>query len=322
MLKNLNIPSFKEITDIIIPYIKLADKNKWLLILLTLIVMYLVYKCFNANLSIEEGFSLNDNKAYVLKNKNLYDEFYVALYDDLVEDPNKVEGEMLQVMEVCKMDKSSKVLDVGCGTGHHVSYMKENDVDVIGLDNSQAMINKSKKNYPKCKFIRANATDSFAFSTNDFTHITCFYFTLYYMKDKKNFFENCNNWLVDKGYLVIHLVDKYKFDPIINAGDPFSILDVQNYSKDRINSSIVEFNTFSYSSKFNLIENSNIAKFIETFKFKDNGRIRQNEHVLYMDKQTSIVSTAKDSGFTFVDRIDLATISYENQFLYVLQNNK
>ena len=322
MLKNLNIPSFKEITNIIIPYIKLVDNKKWILILFTLIVMYLVYKSFIYNLPIEEGFSLNDNKPYVFKNKNLYDEFYVSLYDDLVEDPNKVEGEMLQVMEVCKMDDSSKVLDVGCGTGHHVSYMKEKRVNVLGVDNSQAMINKSKENYPNCRFIRANATDSFAFSMNDFTHITCFYFTLYYMKDKKNFFENCNNWLVDKGYLVIHLVNKYKFDPIINAGDPLSILDVQKYSKDRINKSIVEFDTFSYSSNFKLIENSNVGKFIETFKFKDNGRVRQNEHVLYMDKQNSIVKMAKDSGFTFVDRIDLGTISYENQFLYVFQNNK
>lgn len=323
MLKNLNIPSFKEIINTFIPYIKSVDNNKWILILLTLIVMYLVYKCYKHKLTIEEGFSSNDNKPYVLKNKNLYDEFYVALYDDLVEDSNKVEGEMLQVIEVSKMDKSSsKVLDVGCGTGHHVSYMKNNGFNVIGLDKSQAMINKCKENYPDCKFLRANATDSFAFSTNEFTHITCFYFTLYYIKDKKGFFENCNNWINDKGYLVIHLVDKYKFDPIVNAGDPFSILDVQKYSNERINSSIVEFNTFSYSSDFKLTDNSNIAKFIETFKFKDNGRIRQNEHILYMEKQNSIVNMAKDCGFTFVDRIDLATISYENQFLYVLQNNK
>ena len=322
MLNKLDIPSYKEITNMFMSYIKMVDTNKWVLTMLALLVVYLLYKCSETNLTMEEGFSLNDSKPYVLKNKNLYDDFYVSLYDDLVEDNNKVSGEMMQVMEVSKMDKTSRVLDVGSGTGHHVGYIKEKGINVIGLDNSQAMINKSKENYPNCKFIRGNANDSFAFSSNEFTHVTCFYFTLYYIKDKKNFFENCNNWLKDKGYLVIHLVDKYKFDPIVNAGDPFSILNVQNYSNDRIESSIVEFKTFSYNSNFKLIEKSNLAKFIETFKFKDNGRIRQNEHDLYMEKQNPIIDMAKNAGFTVVDRIDLGTISYENQFLYVLQNNK
>ena len=38
--------------------------------------------------------------------------------------------------------------------------------------------------------------------------------------------------------------------------------------------------------------------------------------------QNEIIQMVKDAGFSFVDRIDLGTIGYENQFIYVFQNSK
>ena len=100
------------------------------------------------------------------------------------------------------------------------------------------------------------------------------------------------------------------------------ILNAQDYTDKRIENSIVEFHDFSYRSKFSILQDSNIAKFTETFKFKDKGQVRQNEHILYMENQNEIIRMVKDSGFSFKERIDLGVIGYENQFLYIFQNNK
>ena len=325
MLKNLNIPSFKEISNVFSPFIKLADNNKWILLLIMLLIMYLFFKFSETLVGAynQEGFTSSDtDQRYIFKNKHIYDEFYVKIYDELIEDPNKIEGELLQVIEVSKMDKNSKILDLGSGTGHHVGYLQERGMNVTGLDKSNNMIKQSKQNYPDANFINGDMGDSFLFSSDQFTHITCFYFTLYYEKNKKHLFENCNNWLKDKGYLIFHLVDKFNFDPIVNAADPMHVIDPQHYTDKRIENSIVVFNDFTYKSKFTIIENTNRAKFTELFKFKKNGNIRQNEHILYMERQNEIIQMVKDSGFSFVDRIDLATIGYENQFIYVFQNSK
>lgn len=322
MLKNLNIPSLKEILDLFKPIIKLADNNKWIIILLMLIAMYLIYKCSSATINNKEGFEINQDERYIFKNKDIYDDFYVSIYDILVEDPQKVEGEVSNMIEATKMNKDSKILDVGSGTGHHVGYMDSLGLNVVGLDRSGSMITESKEIYPNAKFIQGNSGDSFQFSSNEFTHISCLYFTLYYMKDKKHFFENCNNWLKDNGYLILHLVDKYNFDPIINAGDPMHIINPQDYVDKRIESSVVEFDEFSYKSKFTILEHSNVAKFTETFKFKESGRVRENEHILYMERQNEIIKMVESTGFVYKNRIDLAEIGYESQFLYVFQNNK
>ena len=42
-------------------------------------------------------------------------------------------------------------------------------------------------------------------------HVTCLYFTIYYIKDKENF-SNCFYWLKPGGVLLLHLVDVNKFD--------------------------------------------------------------------------------------------------------------
>ena len=49
-----------------------------------------------------------------------------------------------------------KVLDVGCGTGFYTEAFRQLGCETIGLDYSEVALEKSKNNFPHCKFIQMN----------------------------------------------------------------------------------------------------------------------------------------------------------------------
>ena len=161
--------------------------------------------------------------------------------------------------------------------------------------------------------------DTFLFPRDKFTHITAFYFTIYYLKDKKQFFENSYSWLKPNGYLVIHLVDKLKFDPILNSADPLTLINPQDYSEKRLTKSAVVFDKFEYFSNFNLEEKGS-AYFNEKFKF-ENGDVRINQHELFMEDRRHILDLAIQCGFTSYKYVDLSDINYNGQYIYILKKN-
>ena len=119
------------------------------------------------------------------------------------------------------------------------------------------------------------------------------------------------------GCLILHVVDRAKFDPILPPGNPLYIVSPQKYAKERITKTKVTFNEFVYNSNFSLDESNDKAVFEEKFKFND-GKVRKQEQVLYMEDSDDIVSMATDAGFVIQGRIDLVKCAYEHQFLYIL----
>ena len=255
---------------------------------------------------------------------SIYNDFYASIYDDLVFNKNKNDYEIIKWKKITEPNKDSVVLDIGSGTGHHVSSIKEHGYKVIGIDVSPSMVSQSKKTYPELTFKVADAVNPDIFSDQSFTHITCFYFTLYYIKNKQDFFENCIRWLTPGGFLAIHVVNRDKFDPILPAGNPFSIVSPQKYAKKRITSTTVKFDQFEYKSNFDLkeeIHNEEEPNAImkETFKNLKNGNVTQNEHKLYMNTQAEILDIAKSVGFIIIAKIDLIECQYDSQYVYILQ---
>ena len=172
--------------------------------------------------------------------------------------------------------------------------------------------------FPKEEFIYGNALKPMNFQPNSFNLITCLYFTIYYIKDKEQLFKNVSLWLKPGGYFILHLVDKHNFNPMVPAGDPFMIISPQNYTDERIKDTTVHFDNFKYKSNFALPE-KNKAIFKEYFKFKDSNRVRQNDHVFYMENQKTIVQLAKNVGLKLQDVIDMSPCAYDHQYLYIFQ---
>lgn len=264
---------------------------------------------------LRETFS--DKNKFVYKNADLYDDFYADIYDDLVHHPGKNKFEVGKIM---KYVKSGRVLDIGSGTGHHLGALHKEGLDCVGIDSSKAMVKFAKAKFPDINFIYGNALKHMAFQPNSFDLITCLYFTIYYIKDKEQFLRNVTLWLKKGGYFVLHLVDKKRFNPIVPAGEPFTIISPQNYSDTRIEDSVVDFDQFKYKSNFSLPE-KNKGVFKEYFKFKNSNKVRQNDHIFYMENQKEIVQMASNLGLKLVDTIDMSACNYDNQYLYVFQKN-
>jgi SAM-dependent methyltransferase len=259
-----------------------------------------------------------DGDTVILSNEQLYDEFFAKVYDSIVDGDTRQNAETGLTLSWAKgfrpEPESIQVLDIGCGTGGDVNYFKKAGVGkVVGLDASESMIAAARKKFPKNDYRVGEAEVIGQFAAAEFNLITLYYFTYYYLRDPDMMFRNAFNWLQPGGCLVIHLVNREKFDPILEAASPFVAFSIQKYAKERITTSKVSFDKFDYEADFQL-EGSR-AEFREEFKFK-NGKKRRQVHNLRMPKMEEVVARAEQNGFVYKQFIDLTAIGYEYQYLF------
>lgn len=304
--------SIKSITNI---YNKMSNFGKILLFIVIFLILIVFFNSISKTTLGKEGYEQND-KFLFKKGEEVYDDFYANIYDYLVYNNLKDDYETMTIVNKTEPTSESVILDIGSGTGHHVAKMADKDLNVIGIDISPSMVKKAKENFPQYNFKLGDALNKDVFQHNEFTHIMCLYFTIYYFKDKRMFFDNCMDWLMPGGYLIVHLVNRQRFDPILPPGNPLYIVSPQKYAKKRITHTKIKFNEFAYRSDFNLDEGRNIATFEEKFKF-ENGKVRKQEQVLYMENTEDIIIMAQDSGFILQGKIDLVKCAYEYQYLYI-----
>jgi len=295
-------------------YTKSSTWCKILLFITLLLLLVLVFKGLDKK-GKREGFEQTDQ--FLIKSgPDIYDNFYADIYDYLVFNNLKDDYEVGEIINKTTPSSKSKILDIGCGTGHHVASLGAKGLNVIGIDISPSMVAKAKENFPDYEFQVGDALNGGEFEPDSFTHIMCMYFTVYYIKDKETFFSNCFKWLMPGGYFIIHVVDRHNFDPILPPGNPLLYVSPQRYAKKRITSTKVQFTDFSYNADFQLDDKTDKAKFVEKIKH-DNGKVRKNEHTMYMPEEQVIIDEIQAVGFIMESKIDLLQCQYEYQYLYV-----
>tara|TARA_B100000674_G_C37920646_1_gene953108 strand:- start:315 stop:1271 length:957 start_codon:yes stop_codon:yes gene_type:complete len=303
---------FKTLTKLPKLFIKLPTLHK---LLILLIVAFVISSyAFNK----KEGFE-QASKFIVKKGNDVYDDFYCSIYDDLVFDDTKNNYEVVHLKRTGGINEKSTVLDIGCGRGHHVGHYNKTGVKAEGLDISPSMIKLAKQEYPGSSFKVGDALDSSCFQYDYASHIICLYFTIYSIEDKVKFFRNCFDWLKPGGKLIIHLVNRDKFDPILNSANPLTLVNAQKYAKERLTKSVVKFKDFLYKATFVPDNENDKAHFYESFKDDATKNTRKNEHILYMESQKDILTKAKSVGFIMDSKIDMVGCQYEYQYLYFLQ---
>jgi SAM-dependent methyltransferase len=291
----------------------------WAKVLIVSILILALFVYLNNRSTKQEGFG-NKEELKLLEGNEIYDEFYANVYDALTYAHPKNEFEMQVIKKDAKATSQSVILDIGSGTGHHVKQFKELGItNATGVDKSQAMIKKAKELYPDNKYVYGDALNSKLFKSGQFTHITCFYFTIYYFKDKKRFFENCYNWLKPGGHLIVHVVDNEMFDPILPPANPLKMVSPQRYAKKRIMHSNVIFDEFKYNAEFDLKDDDK-ATFTEKFTTRDTNKLfRKNKHEMFMEDDGRIAAIAQTCGFLVAEKLHMVKAEYEFQYLYVFQ---
>ena len=250
------------------------DLSGWAIILILVLILLIVVATFNTitnrNKSFnQEGFIQQD--VFTLKEgPEIYDDFYASIYDQLVFNQAKDNYEIGEIINATKPTSESIVLDIGSGTGHHVALLEAQGIKSTGVDSSAAMVKKASENYPQFNFVEGNVMDSSLFMPGSYTHILCLYFSIYYFKDKMAFFNNTMKWLMPGGFLVVHVVERDMFDPILPPANPLFLVSPQRYAKERITQSKVMFNNMEYVANFNLDADKNVAKMMATRRARIN----------------------------------------------------
>jgi len=304
-------------------YSLLTTKNPNKMWLRNLVILFIIILCITLYKYVycsqlgKEGFEQKDK--FVLKRDNdIYDNFYVEIYDKLHKPENQLDYLFTFVHSNTQSSPESIFLDVGSGTGDLVNKLKNSGYYAYGIDKSKAMIEKCQDKFPENECKCGNISDPLEFEKGTFSHILCTNKTIYEIENKYQFFNNCYFWLKPGGYLILHLVEPSKFDATIPAGKSY-VSNPQNYSKSRVTDTYIDFIDFNYRAKYDL-KNENIAVVKETFTDAATNNIRQNELTLYMDPIENILKMAKRNGFIVQGKSDMKSFNQdENQFIYILE---
>ena len=288
-----------------------------LVCLLVLAVGFMLFRTFFDNMIGKEGFAQLE-KFVVKTNGDAYDDFYAQIYDSIhLPDPKK---EFAEIFKVVNPDSNSVILEVGSGTGTALNLLTDSGASCIGIDKSDAMISVAKDKFGEdLPIIKGDATEPTTFERNRFTHIFCLDFTIYEIENKDAFFTNCRYWLQNGGCLILHLVDKTKFNKVVKAGLPPFIENPQKHVQDSIDKTEIDFHHFTYQSKYKINLNQP-STMVETFTDGTTNHVRQNERTLYMDTDDVVLNIARKCGFSQHAKISMQPINDdEHQNIYILQ---
>ena len=284
---------------------------------------------------LSEGFTSgatdsDKSRTVWFENDELYDEFYASVYDNLTQLAGRYPQEVSLIMHQWKKTAEADTMDIlDCGSGSGIAsiyFAKQGVNSVIGLDKSEAMLRRARNvtlvaglpsnERDTVTFLQGDMQQQATFKAGQFSHAAALFFTIYYSNDIAGLFNNFYYWIRPGGQLAIEVVNKYKFDPLLESATPFVGLSLQRYSKKRLTTSKVEFDKFSYEAEFDLQDPQ--AEFRETFRFKDKS-VRRQRHTMNMRDIKDIVHLAQTAGWKYTGNIDLMTAGFE--YAYVLMFN-
>ena len=297
--------------------------------------MWLIWEDKYSKVSgLKEGFTTgvesesDKSRTIWFENNELYDTFYASVYDNLTQLAGRYPQEVSLIMHQWKKTAAADTMDIlDCGSGTGIAsiyFAKQGVKSVIGLDKSDAMLRRArevtllaanieKEQRESVSFIQGDMLQQMTFSPGQFSHAALLFFTIYYSSDTAGIFNNLFHWIRPGGQLAIEVVNKYKFDPLLEAATPFVGLSLQRYSDKRVTKSKVEFDKFSYEAEFDLQDPQ--AEFREVFRFADKS-IRRQRHTMNMRDINEIVQFAQTAGWNYNGFIDLITAGFE--YAYVL----
>lgn len=291
---------------------------------IAIILIFIWIRRYRLNGLIEfgvEGF--HQDERFVAKyDIDIYDDFYINVYDKIHIPSQQLQTVMKSINMTMPSTQYSMFLDVGCGTGVLTNELDRLGYNVYGIDKSPDMINFCDNKYPNLKLKCEDFMNPMAYDRNTFTHIVCTQNTIYQFKNKVAFFRNCYLFMKPNAYLIVHMIDVEKFNPISPVGKPLLLEDAQKYSDERITVTEVDFVDFTYKTSYDFSNKDNTT-ITETFVNKSpslQSSVRQNQQTLYTETIDILLNCAKYAGFIAVGQVNMKEgVGDENQYIFVFE---
>ena len=263
-----------------------------------------------------EGFE--DTSITLEEPEKIYDSLYASIYKDLWHPQLNYEEVSINDIALAEQTISTvKVLDMCCGVAPHACWFKNLGVEYTGVDISSDMLEKARKECPSAKFQKGDITTASLFSPKSFSHTLLLGFSIYEFQNSKMIFDNAYLWTQPGGFLIVHLVEPDKYDPLLDLASPFAAFSIQKYSLERQTKSEIYFNKFKYTGNFRKKKNNDETTFEEVMTFYDPKDVKYREqiHRWTMPSLDRMIEIAKTSGFRLKEKVHLVSASKEYQYL-------
>jgi ubiquinone/menaquinone biosynthesis C-methylase UbiE len=110
------------------------------------------------------------------------------------------------------LPKGSRILDLGCGTGHFSNYMRQRGYEVVGLDPSTKMLDFARKNFPDITFVEG-ISSALPFEENTFDLIISIEVLRYlHPKDVEDSYTEVYRTLKKDGIFFVTHVNRFATD--------------------------------------------------------------------------------------------------------------
>ena len=244
----------------------------WFNIIIVLAILFVIVSIYKETQPVKEGFIDQTEKFVEKTGLDLYDDFYVNIYDQLFYTELANQYEIGSIQNITKPTSESNVLIIGSGTGKTANTFEKEGINVTGLDRSSAMVKYAKDTYPKINFIVGDPLKSMTVQSSQYTDIICLNMEIYKYKDKTTFIQNVYNAIVVKTKAKLSMKSLFKLDnPTITktqmTSDPSKYRVWARANYERYNSMIEQKPINENEPRIGVIGNSNsiIFKFIKCF---------------------------------------------------------
>ena len=211
---------------------------------------------------------------------------YAKYYDKIYSEKDyESEAEFIKwAVHKHKTSSGNNLLDVACGTGNHVQFLKD-QFSIVGLDINPEMLKIAKKKNAKVKFIKGDMKNLDLDKSNKFDVIICMFAAIAYnlnYEELENTLKSFNTYLKPGGVLIfdLHIHEDYWL------GDRVWV--------DTVVEKDFQVARISPSPKKKDVLDLNLILFV-----KDKGKIDFNidHHQLGLFNVGKIIKVMKDSGF-------------------------
>lgn len=220
--------------------------------------------------------------------------------------------------------EKTRTLLVGANTGRFLDALTGVCPEVTGLVRYPKLKDVAQRIAPKSRvMIGEAAADPDLFPTSTFTHVIFEDRSLYEFNDhnqRKVAIQNAIKWLEPGGRLVLRVVDREKFDPMIPTAVPIRGLNIQNYLSQRKQDSKVFFRDGSrIETNFTPIPSEDRAVFREDLYDKTGSLTRTQIHRWSIPQKDAIIEEVSRMGVEHDQSVSLApcTSPHESYEIFV-----